>query len=91
MWDIILDAIKNALNWFLDTLLGFGNYVLALVLDLLPTDANGAVTGAWSYVQTTLLVANAWVPLDFAISLCLIYVTFVLAFLGAKILIKLIP
>lgn len=87
----ILDALKAFGNWMLDLLIGFGQDIIVLILDLLPTDANGTVSSGWSVIESTLIVANAWVPLDFAIGLCPVFLVFVLGFLMAKIVIKLIP
>lgn len=93
--DNIISEIFNALkafgNWFVELLLSFGQGVIALVIDLLPTDANGTVSSGWSVIESGLLVANAWVPLDLAISLASVYVVFVMAFLSTKVLVKMIP
>jgi hypothetical protein len=91
MWESLLDAIKAAFNWCLEQILGFGNYIISLVIDLLPTDANGSVSGSWQTIQSAILVANAWAPIDFAIGLIPVFIAFVLGFLATKILIKLIP
>lgn len=87
----ILNALKAFGLWILDLLIGFGQAVIVLIIDLLPTEANGQVSSGWSVIESTLIIANAWVPLDFAIGLCPVFLVFVLGFLGAKVVIKLIP
>lgn len=87
----ILNALKAFGMWILDLLVGFGQVVIEAIIGLLPTDANGQVTAGWAVIETSLIVANAWVPLDFAISLVAIYIVFIFSFLCTKIIIKLIP
>jgi hypothetical protein len=91
MWDVILEALKAAWNWILETLFGFGEMAIEWILSLLPTDANGQVSSGWSVISYGINAANAWAPLDFAITLAFLYVLFVLSFLSVKILLKLIP
>ncbi len=91
MWE----AIKAALQWFwnfiVDQVLGIGSHLIAWIFNILPTDANGQIASGWNSIAFALNAANAWAPLDFAITLAFLFVSFVCSFLAIKVVIKLIP
>ena len=87
----VLEALIAAWNWMVDTVVGFGQTVLAGLIGLFPTDANGQIASGWSTIANGIGAANAWAPIDFAITLAFAYVVFVFGFFSVKVVIKMIP
>ncbi len=91
MWETIKQALQWFRNWLVETVLSMGSHLIAWIFNVLPTDANGQISSGWNTIAFALSAANAWAPLDFAITLAGLYVAFVCSFLAIKVAIKLIP
>lgn len=91
MWQTILESLQNFWNWLMDLLAKIGHDAINWILSLLPLDFLQKIEDSTSAVGWALQLANAWVPLDIVFSYVLVFVVFIVAWLAAKILLKLIP
>lgn len=78
------DAAVDVANAVWDKLISVGQFVIDKIIDLLPTDANGQVSSGWSTIESSLVVANAWAPLDFAIGLVPVYLVFLFSLMTVR-------
>ena len=90
--DALVDAIKYAFQWFFnDVIKPIAGMLMQIVLGLLPAD----ITNYLDLHSATLIFAfecaNAWIPIDYALTLGAWLVSVYSPFLSIKILIKLIP
>lgn len=91
MWQAILDALKLVWDWFSDLLVSFGQMAITQIIALLPGSAIDTLNQKSSVIGFALSAANAWAPIDVAVTLAGSYIVFVLGFLAVKVIIKLIP
>lgn len=91
MWTAILEALQAAWDWLVGLLVGFGQYVISQIIGLLPTSVVADVQSQSSTLGFALSAANAWVPIDYAVTLVTAYCVFVVSFLAVKVIVKLIP
>lgn len=91
MWQAVLDALQAAWDWIVGLLIGLGQSVIGMVMGLMPQSVQDGLASQTSVVGFALSATNAWVPLDYAVTLASMYIVFVVSFLAVKILIKLIP
>lgn len=91
MFDVIIDAFKAIWDWFLSVLTGFASWVMGKLFALLPATDSAQLSNAKGTIAFAVSAANAWVPIDLIITLAGLYVAFVLAYLGVKVLVKMIP
>lgn len=83
----VYNALLNAFNWVISAVRSIGDSAILWIMGLLPADPGGPA----SVVLFGLDCANAWAPLSEIIGFSSIALTFVVSFLAAKILLKLIP
>jgi len=82
-------ALKRFDCWAMEQTLDWGVTAIEALLALLP-DLSGHEDGIVDFISW-LLLANAWLPLDFAFNAMLGYFTFVVAVVVLKWVLKLIP
>lgn len=91
MWQAVFDALKAAWDWLVGLLVGFGQSVISTVMSFMPDSVQNGLEGQSSVIGFALSAANAWAPIDLAISLAGMWIVFTLSYLAIKALVKLIP
>jgi hypothetical protein len=91
MFQLFLDALKAFWDWFIDIIISLGATVAGWILSAIPDGAVGHLAGAWNSCMVGISAANEWAPISEALQFAVAYVSFVIAYLLIKILIKMIP
>lgn len=90
MFEALLNAGKTIIHWLVAVFVGMGSAIFGAVLGALPNDP-GSAFFSLSTLRSVLAATNAWVPLDYAISLFVSFLTFAVAWSGIRYAMKLIP
>jgi hypothetical protein len=91
MLKMLLDWFRTCWDFVITTVQAFAASAINAVSSILPGLDQGTFSDAKSKIAFAVSAANAWVPIDLAISLGAAYIVFVATYLGIKIAIKLIP
>jgi len=87
MVDWIVSGLQWIWGWLLAILTSAGTAIWNGVITSIPSTGSATLDDFASY----LLIANKWLPIDVAVTATATYFAFLLVFVGAKMLLKLIP
>lgn len=81
-----MEYLQDFILWFFEGFFKTVDLILTPVVDLIPElDIN------FSQIENVLVIVNKWVPLDYALSLVIIYFSISLVLVLIRLMLKLIP
>jgi hypothetical protein len=96
IFSTLVDWFDAAIRWLFDVMLSVVSHILDVFLAFVATilDSSGALTmftTAMNTLGSFFQIMNGWIPLDIAFMLIASYLSFVVAFLVFKFVLKLTP